>query len=78
MEREETIQNAQQTRLKNIGNKHAIRNDPEGDVLFCRRRANLSAYPASQQAASRTFFTTGARTSTYVRVARNTSKPSWV
>jgi hypothetical protein len=58
MEREETIQNAQQTRLKNIGNKHAIRNDPEP--------------------ASRTFFTTGARTSTYVRVARNTSKPSWV
>jgi len=65
-------------RLKNIGNKHAIRNDPEGDVLFCRRRAILRAYPASQQAASRTFFTTGARTSTYVRVARNTSKPSWV
>jgi len=49
MEREETIQNAQQTRLKNIGNKHAIRNDPEGDVLFCRRRAILSAYPASSR-----------------------------
>jgi len=34
MEREETIQNAQQTRLKNIGNKHAIRNDPEGMSYF--------------------------------------------